>query len=182
MIYRETELQDAWLIELEARSDARGMFARSYCRDEFAARGLVANFVQQNLSGSVQAGTVRGMHYQRAPFTEAKLVRCIRGAIMDVIVDLRGNSRTYLRHQQFELSAENKRSLYVPPGFAHGFQSLTPDVEVTYLVSAPYSPEYEGGVRWSDPGIDIKWPLPVSEISDKDANWPLLEPGSQPVF
>ncbi|MBB4641401.1 dTDP-4-dehydrorhamnose 3,5-epimerase [Rhizorhapis suberifaciens] len=174
MIFHETTLKDAWLIEPELRGDERGSFARTMCRDEFARYGLATDYVQQNMSVSATAGTIRGMHFQRRPYTEAKLVRCVRGAILDVIVDLRTNSPTYLRHEGFELTAENHRQLYVPPGFAHAFQTLVDDIEVSYLVSAPYTPEAEGGVRYNDPLLGIKWPLPVSVISEKDANWPLL--------
>lgn len=174
MIFHETTLEDAWLIEPELRGDERGSFARTMCRDEFARYGLATDYVQQNMSVSATAGTIRGMHFQRRPYTEAKLVRCVRGAILDVIVDLRTNSPTYLRHEGFELTAENHRQLYVPPGFAHAFQTLVDDIEVSYLVSAPYTPEAEGGVRYNDPLLGIKWPLPVSAISEKDANWPLL--------
>jgi len=182
MIFHETSLKDAWLIEPELRGDARGSFARTMCRDEFAAHGLIADYVQQNMSVSALAGTIRGMHYQQPPFTEAKLVRCVRGAIVDIIVDLRGNSPTYLKHEKFELTAENHHQLYVPPGFAHAFQTLIDDIEVSYLVSAPYTPSAERGVRFSDPLLGIEWPRPVTTISDKDANWPLLEPGAQPAF
>jgi dTDP-4-dehydrorhamnose 3,5-epimerase len=182
MIYHETSLADAWLIDLEPRGDERGAFARTFCRDEFAAHGLLTDYVQQNMSTSAQKGTLRGMHYQRAPYTEAKLVRCVRGCIMDVIVDLRANSPSYLKHEQFELSEDNRRQLYVPPGFAHSFQSLSDNVEVTYLVSAPYMPEAEGGVRWSDPSLAIDWPVAVTTISDKDANWPLLDKSAAPIF
>jgi dTDP-4-dehydrorhamnose 3,5-epimerase len=182
MIFRPTELKDAWLIELEPRGDARGTFARTFCRNEFEARGLAADYVQQNMSTSTQTGTLRGLHFQRPPHTEAKLVRCVRGAVMDVIVDLRRDSPTYLRHQQFELTEDNKLQLYVPPGFGHSFQTLVDDIEVNYLVSAPYMPEYEGGVRWNDPTVGIKWPLPVTTISEKDASWPLLDPSAEPHF
>ncbi|RVT93569.1 dTDP-4-dehydrorhamnose 3,5-epimerase [Sphingomonas crocodyli] len=182
MIFRETTLKDAWVIEPELRGDERGSFARTMCKAEFAARGLATDYVQQNMSVSATAGTVRGMHFQRAPFTEAKLVRCVRGRILDVIVDMRSGSPTYLKHEGFELSAENHRQLYVPPGFAHAFQTLVDDIEVSYLVSAPYTPDAEGGVRYSDPLLDIQWPLPVSVISDKDANWPLIDPDAEPVF
>jgi dTDP-4-dehydrorhamnose 3,5-epimerase len=120
------------------------------------------------------------MHFQRPPHAEVKLIRCLRGAILDVIVDMRKDSPTYLKHQGFELSAANRRLLYVPRGFAHGFQTLTDDIEVSYLVSAPYTPSAEGGVRYSDPKIGISWPLPVSVISDKDANWPLLDGTNHP--
>ncbi|WP_159512580.1 dTDP-4-dehydrorhamnose 3,5-epimerase [Sphingomonas sp. T1] len=182
MIYSETRLKDAWLIDIEPRGDARGSFARTFCHDEFGSRGMVANYVQQNMSVSAQKGTVRGMHFQRGQHAEAKLIRCTRGSIMDVIVDLRGGSPTYLRHEAFELSADNRRQLYVPPGFAHSFQTLADDIEVTYLVSAPYTPSAEGGVRYNDPLLAIKWPLPISVISDKDENWPLLDPDNPSLF
>lgn len=182
MIFHSTELKDACLIELEPRGDVRGIFARTFCRAEFEAQGLIADYVQQNMSTSTNKGTLRGLHFQRPPYTEAKLVRCVRGAIMDVIVDLRHESPTYLRHQQFELTADNKRQLYVPPGFGHSFQTLVDDIEVTYLVSAPYMPEYEGGVRWNDPALGIEWPFPVTTISEKDASWPLLDPSGPPHF
>lgn len=182
MIFHETTLKDAWLIDLELRGDERGVFARTMCREEFAAHGMATEYVQQNMSISAKAGTIRGMHYQRPPYTEAKLVRCLRGAILDVIVDLRKDSPTYLKHEGFELSAENKRQLYVPPGFAHSFQTLVDDIEVSYLVSAPYTPSAEGGVRFNDPMLGIQWPLPVTTISDKDANWPLLDPNVPSPF
>ena len=136
-----------------------------------------ASFVQQNASVSALAGTIRGMHFQHRPHTEAKLVRCTRGAIVDVIVDLRRGSPSFLDHEKFELSAENGRILYVPEGFAHAFQTLVDDCEVTYLVTASYSPEAEGGLRYCDPRLAIEWPLPVSNISPKDAAWPLLDGG-----
>ncbi|ABQ70880.1 dTDP-4-dehydrorhamnose 3,5-epimerase [Rhizorhabdus wittichii RW1] len=182
MIFHETTLKDARLIEVEPRGDERGMFARTFCRQEFEAHGLLTDFVQQNMSVSAQAGTIRGMHYQRPPFTEAKLVRCVRGRILDVIVDMRSGSPTYLRHEGFELSADNRRQLYVPPGFAHSFQTLVDDIEVSYLVTAPYTPDAEGGVRYSDPLLAISWPLPVTTISDKDAGWPLIDRSAEPIF
>jgi dTDP-4-dehydrorhamnose 3,5-epimerase len=182
MIYRKTTLQDAWLIEIEPRGDERGFFARTMCRDEFAAHGMVSDYVQQNMSISARAGTLRGMHFQRAPNTEAKLVRCVRGAIVDVIVDLRSGSPSYLRHEAFELTALNRQQLYVPPGFAHSFQTLVDDVEVSYLVSAAYAPEAEGGLRYDDPLLGIAWPMPVAAISDKDARWPLLNADNRPIF
>ncbi len=182
MIFRPTALKDAWTIQLEQRGDERGMFARTYCHEEFEAHGLVTNYVQQNMSNSRTKGTLRGLHFQLQPYTEAKLVRCVRGAIMDVIVDLRRDSPTYLLHQHFELTSDNRLQLYVPPGFGHSFQTLVDDIEVTYLVSAPYMQAYEGGVRWNDPRLGIDWPLPVSVISEKDANWPLLEPSGAPPF
>jgi dTDP-4-dehydrorhamnose 3,5-epimerase len=178
MIFHETSLKDAWLVELERRGDDRGFFARTMCREEFAARGLDTEYVQQNTSFSAHRGTLRGMHYQLAPHTEAKLVRCIKGAIVDIIVDLRRASPTYLRHQKFELDEQNRLQLYVPRGFAHAFQSVTDNVEVSYLVSAPYVPSAERGLRYNDPRLGIEWPLPVTVISDKDASWSLLENGA----
>jgi dTDP-4-dehydrorhamnose 3,5-epimerase len=177
MIYHEATLRDAWLLEPERRGDERGWFARTMDAAEFAARGMASVWVQQNASVSVHRGTVRGLHFQRPPHAEAKLIRCLRGAILDVIVDLRPGSDSHLRHEGFELSAENGRLLYVPKGFAHGFQTLTDDVEVSYLVSAAYAPQAEGGLRHDDPRLGIAWPLPVSVISPKDAAWPLLAAG-----
>lgn len=182
MILHDTTLRDAKLIEIEPRGDERGSFARTMCLDEFAAAGVETRFVQQNMSVSARAGTLRGLHYQRLPHAEAKLVRCVRGAILDVIVDLRSGSPTCLRHEAFELTAENRRELFIPAGFAHGFQTLVDDIEVNYLVSAPYTPTAEGGVRYDDPLLAIEWPLPVTVITDKDANWPLLDRAARPVF
>lgn len=175
MKFRATTLQDARLIELEPRVDDRGVFARTMCVDELAAEGLCTSYVQQNMSISRHRGTVRGMHLQRPPHSEAKLIRCLRGAILDVIVDLRRGSSSFLQHQAFELTEDNWHQLYVPERFAHGFQTLTDDVEVTYLVSARYAPGMEIGLRFDDPALGIKWPLTVSVISDKDAGWPLLK-------
>lgn len=182
MIFHQTTLKDAFLIELEIRGDDRGFFARTMCREEFMARGLDTNYVQQNTSFSAHRGTIRGMHFQLAPYTEAKLVRCIGGAIVDIIVDLRGDSPTYMKHEQFDLNAAHRRQLYVPRGFAHAFQAVSDNVEVSYLVSAPYVPSAERGVRYSDPRLGIQWPLPVTVISDKDASWPLLEEGAAAPF
>lgn len=178
MIFHDTELKDARLIELRLLGDDRGAFARTFSRDEFAEAGMASDYVQQNMSVSARKGTVRGMHFQRAPHTEAKLIRCLRGAILDVIVDLRADSPSYLRHQGFELSAGNRHQLYVPPGFAHGFQTLTDDVEVSYLVSAAYAPAAEGGLRHDDPLLGIDWPMAATVISPKDAAWPLLDPAA----
>ncbi|MCE9662871.1 dTDP-4-dehydrorhamnose 3,5-epimerase [Halomonas sp. M5N1S17] len=182
MRFHQTTLNDAWLIELEPRGDQRGFFARTMCREEFAAHGLRNDFMQQNTSFSAQRGTLRGMHYQQQPYGEAKLVRCIRGALLDVIVDLREDSSTYLQHAGFELTDANRHQLYVPPGFAHAFQTLSDDVEVSYLVSAPYRPEAERGLRYSDPRLAIDWPLPVTVVSDKDASWPLLDERTGPLY
>lgn len=172
MLFHQTTLKDAVLIDLEPRGDARGMFARTFCAREFEAAGLKTAFVQQNASVSVEKGTLRGMHRQEQPHAEAKLVRCVRGALLDVIIDLRPESPTYLKWEGFELTADNRRQLYVPEGFAHGFQTLTENVEVSYLVSAFYTPDAERGVRFNDPVFGINWPLPVTVMSDKDANWP----------
>lgn len=174
MIFHDTTLKDAKLIDIEPRGDERGFFARTMCRDEFSRHGLVTEYVQQNMSFSRTTGTIRGMHFQRGVHVEAKLVRCIRGEILDVIVDLRAASPTYLRHEGFNLSAGNRRMLYVPPGFAHGFQTLSEDCEVFYAVSAAYAPEAEGGLRHDDPALDISWPLPVTNLSEKDGSWPFL--------
>lgn len=182
MKYHSTELKDAWLIELELRGDERGFFARTMCREEFAARGMETDYVQQNMSVSAFKGTLRGMHYQLRPYAEAKLIRCLRGAIVDVIVDIREDSPTYLKHQMFELNDQNRHQLYVPPGFAHSFQTLTDDVEVSYLVSSPYAPEYERGLRYNDEKLGISWPETVTTISDKDAAWPLIDEHRQPLF
>ena len=182
MKFIETHLKDAWLVELDPRGDARGSFARSFSRDEFAERGLATDYLQANVSVSSNRGTVRGLHFQRSPHTEAKLVRCVRGAILDVIVDLRGDSPTYLQHGAFELSADNRRQLYVPPGFAHGFQSLVDDIEITYMVSARHNAAAEGGLRYDDPALAIAWPHPVSVISEKDSQWPLLQRDAAPIF
>lgn len=182
MIFTPTTLKDAWLIDVEKRGDERGFFARTMCKAEFDAHGLLSTFVQQNTSVSADKGTVRGMHFQRGDAVEAKLVRCVKGAIVDIVVDLRADSHSFMKHQAFELSATNYRQLYVPPGFAHSFQSLTDDVEVSYLVSAPYTPAAEFGLRWSDPRLGIAWPLAVGSISAKDAAWPLLATDTPSFF
>lgn len=172
MQFHPTEIRGAWLIELEPVRDNRGYFVRSFCVDEFAAHGLETSFPQHSLSCSERKGTLRGMHYQRPPYEEVKLVRGSRGAIWDVIVDLRPHSPTYRCWQGFELSSANGRQLYIPTGVAHGFQSLTDDVEVSYLISERYRAEAGAGVRYDDPAFGISWPLPVSVISAKDAAWP----------
>ena len=171
MIFSPTTLKDATLIDIERRGDERGYFARTMCRDEFKAHGLVSDFVQANHSYNRKRGTLRGMHFQRAPHEEVKLVRCVRGAILDVIIDLRPESPTYMKWEGFELTADNGRLLYVPAGFAHGFQTLVDDVDVIYQVSHPYTPAAEGGVRYNDPKFGINWPEPVTVISEKDATW-----------
>lgn len=172
MIFHETTLKDAMLIDLERRGDDRGFFARTYCQKEFSAKGLDVNYTQQNTSSSVYKGTLRGMHFQKAPHGETKLIRCLKGAIVDIIIDIRPDSPTYMKWEAFELNDENKRMLYVPKGFAHGFQTVSDHVEVTYLVDGFYEPKAEGGVRWNDPAIGIQWPLEPTVMSDKDKSWP----------
>jgi dTDP-4-dehydrorhamnose 3,5-epimerase len=171
MIFRETELPGAYIIDLEKLKDERGYFARTWCQKEFEDNGLVSNVVQANTSFNVKAGTLRGMHYQAPPHQETKLVRCIRGALYDVIIDLRPDSSTYMRWTGVELSASNTRMLYVPADFAHGFITLEDNTEVTYLVSESHTPGAERGLRWNDPAFGIIWPCPVDVISDKDAGW-----------
>lgn len=175
MIFHSSPLQDVRLIELQPFGDERGTFARTFCVNEFTEAGLPTTWLQQNISSSRLKGTIRGLHFQHAPHTEAKLVRCVRGAILDVIVDLRADSPTYLKHGAFELIADKGNQLFVPQGFAHGFQTLTDNVEVTYLVTACYDAKSEGGLRYNDPSLQISWPLAVSAISDKDASWPDID-------
>lgn len=174
MLFTETALPGAYLIDLEKREDTRGLFARTFCVNEFEAHGLRSALVQCNLSYNYKAGTLRGMHYQIEPAPEAKLVRCTRGAIYDVIIDMRPESRTYMKHIGVELTADNRRALYVPELFAHGYQALSDGAEVFYQVSEFYTPSTERGLSYSDPAFAIKWPLPISEISEKDASWPLI--------
>jgi len=172
MQFHPTILRDVWTILLEPARDDRGFFARTFCAEEFAAHGLETNYPQHSISFSVHSGTVRGMHYQREPHSEAKLVRCVKGAIWDVIIDIRPESPTYRQWQGFELSSMNGRQLYIPKGFAHGFQTLSNDVEVNYLISEPYAPDSATGIRYDDPALGINWPLAITEISEKDLNWP----------
>lgn len=171
MIFHETGLQDAWLIELERNEDDRGFFARSYCAEEFSAHGLATPMVQGNVSYSAKRGTLRGMHYQIPPMLEAKYIRTVRGEIFDAIIDLRPWSPTYLKHFGVELSAENRLGLYVPPLFAHGHQTLVDDVEITYMVSSPFTPGLERGLRHDDSQFNIAWPIEVAVMSDKDRSW-----------
>lgn len=175
MRFTPTGLAGAVVVDLELRQDDRGFFARTFCRTEFADAGLEPLVEQCNLSFNHVAGTLRGMHFQVAPATEAKLVRCTAGAIVDQIVDVRPDSPTYLRSFSIELTAENRRALYVPPMFAHGYQALTDGAEVSYQVSEAYTPGTERGLRHDDPALGLTWPLPVTALTDKDAGWPLLE-------
>ena len=171
MIFTETPLSGAFVVEIEKIHDDRGFFGRSFCTDEFRRAGIPLEVVQCNVSFNRQRGTLRGMHFQVAPQEEAKLVRCTRGAIHDVIVDLRTESSTYKRHFPVELTASNHRGLYVPPGFAHGFQTLEDDVEVFYQMSTAFSPGHASGLRWNDPLLGILWPLEPTVISAKDASY-----------
>ncbi len=173
MIFTETELAGAFVVDLERREDDRGFFARAWCAQEFTDHGLNPRLVQANLSFNDRTGTLRGMHFQREPAAEAKLIRCTRGSIFDAIVDLRPESPTFKDWVGVDLTAENRKALYVPEGFAHGYQTLEPDTETFYLVSEYYTPEAEGGVRWDDPAFGIAWPDPANALlSEKDANWP----------
>ncbi|MEO1206158.1 MAG: dTDP-4-dehydrorhamnose 3,5-epimerase [Pseudomonadota bacterium] len=172
MKFIETGLSGAFLVQQEPRSDDRGVFARAYCRDEFAAVGATYDFVQANMSRNSDAGTLRGLHYQDETAPEAKLLRCINGAVFDVIVDMRDNSETFGKWYGVELTAENRLAILIPPLFAHGYLSLTPGAEVFYQTSHAYAPGTEKGVRWDDPGIGIAWPAPVTEVSEKDRSWP----------
>jgi len=173
VIFTETPIPGAFEIALEERADDRGFFARVWCANEFAAHGLDTRLVQINLSFNHRAGTLRGMHFQRAPHEEAKCVRCTQGAIYDVVVDLRPSSPTFKRWHAVELTAANRLMLYVPKGCAHGYQTLEPDTETFYLVSEFYAPGSEGGVRWDDPAFGIEWPdAPERFMSPKDAVWP----------
>ena len=174
MIFTETMLTGAFILDVEELRDDRGLFARTYCRDEFEAHGLDPELVQGNLSHNNRRGTLRGLHFQFPPAAETKIVRCTRGALVDVIVDLRPASPTYLRHVAVELTADNRRSLYVPRRFAHGFQSLEDGTEVTYLSGARYTPALESGLRHDDPRLAIAWPLPPIGLSEKDRAWHLL--------
>jgi dTDP-4-dehydrorhamnose 3,5-epimerase len=171
--FEESSLPGAYMIGLERREDDRGFFARTFCANEFAHRGLETRLVQANMSWNPKQGTLRGMHFQRPPHAEVKVIRATRGAIYDVIIDLREDSPTYKRWFGVELTEENRTALYVPEGFAHGFQTLAPDTEVHYLVTEFYTPDAEDGVRWDDPAFGIEWPDPANAIvSPKDAAWP----------
>lgn len=170
MHFIETPLPGAFLIELVKREDDRGFFARMFCTKEFDQQGLDTNFVQANNSFNREKGTLRGLHYQLEPHAETKMVKCIRGAIYDVILDLRKDSETFGKSFGAELSQDNRTMMYVPKGFAHGFQTLTPDSEILYFVSTPYAPDFERGIRWDDPFFAVKWPEQPRVISEKIVN------------
>lgn len=175
MLFNPTPLAGAYTVDIDKKADERGFFARAFCAQEMVAQGLKPEVMQANLCSTFNRGTLRGLHYQTPPVTETKFIRCVRGAIYDVIVDMRPDSPTYLQHIGVELSAENRRALYVPQLFANGYLTLTDDVEILYLVSEFYTPGYERGLRYDDPAIAIHWPQPVTLVSDKDRSWPLLE-------
>lgn len=174
MKFHETPLKGAFLVEQEPRSDARGFFARAYCKDELSAVGANYEFVQANMSGNVSAGTLRGLHYQDETAPEAKFLRCIRGAVYDVIVDMRPGSPTKYQWFGAEISAEKRNAILIPPLFAHAYVALTDGAEVFYQTSHAYAPGAEKGVRWDDPAIGIEWPCAITDISDKDKSWPDL--------
>ena len=174
MIFTKTNIEGVAIVDLVVKRDDRGFFARSFCREEFIENGLEPMVEQCNLSFNHKKGTIRGMHIQIAPHPEAKYVRCIRGAVLDIIVDMRPGSPTRFQHVAVELSQDNRRGLYVPPFFAHGYQTLTDDAEVSYQVSGGYAPQAERGLRYNDPVLQLPWPLPVTVISDKDRSWLLL--------
>jgi len=174
MLFEPTTLKDAWAITWEPLRDERGYFARTFCRKEFEDHGIEVDMVQCNTSFNHLAGTLRGMHFQREPASESKLVHCSRGSVYDVIVDLRPDSPTYLWHFGLELTQENMKALFVPRGFAHGFLTLEDETDVVYMMGEFYSPECACGLRYNDPVLGIEWPAPVQVVSEKDQNWPLL--------
>jgi dTDP-4-dehydrorhamnose 3,5-epimerase len=168
LIFTETRLRGAFIIDIERREDTRGFFARAFCQKEFKAHGLNPTIAQANIASNIRRGTLRGMHFQFPPAAETKLVRCTRGAILDIIVDLRPESPTYLQHVAVELNEDNQRALYVPERFAHGYQALADKTDTSYQVGEFYTPEAESGLLHDDPRLGLKWPLPVSVISEKD--------------
>jgi dTDP-4-dehydrorhamnose 3,5-epimerase len=175
MFFKVTDLAGVYVIEPERHQDSRGHFVRTFCQDEFAAQGLETSIAQCSLSFNRRKGTLRGLHYQATPYQEVKLVRCERGAIYDVILDLRPDSPTFKRHLAVELNEENGRAVYIPGGFAHGFQTLADDTQVFYQMSKPYSSRHARGARWNDPAFGIDWPEDVRTILERDANYPDFE-------
>ncbi|WP_235884625.1 dTDP-4-dehydrorhamnose 3,5-epimerase [Bradyrhizobium frederickii] len=174
VIISETKLKGAYIIDIERREDPRGFFARTFCQREFRALGLNPSIAQANIASNVRRGTLRGMHFQFPPASETKLVRCTRGAILDIIVDLRPESSTFLQHVAVELNDINQRALYVPERFAHGYQTLADNTDTSYQVGEFYTPEAESGLMYNDPRLGLTWPLPISVISEKDQNFRLL--------
>ena len=180
MIFTSTKLEGVLLVDIEPRVDDRGFFARTWCRHELAAQGLDTEIAQESISYNRLRGTVRGLHFQHPPHEENKIVKCIRGAIFDVIVDLRPTSSGYLKWQGFELTTENRRALYIPKGFAHGFQTLADHSEIVYQISAFHAPQAAAGYRYDDTAFRIAWPLPVTMISKRDLSWPVLQVAGAP--
>lgn len=178
MKFVETPVSGAFVLELEPRADDRGSFSRAFCTDEFKAHGISMPVVQANLAHTTRKGTIRGMHYQVAPAAEAKLMRCVRGAVYDVLIDLRPDSPTYMQHFGIELSADNGKALYVPPLFGHGYLSLQDNCEMFYMVSEFYTPGAERGARFDDPAFGIDWPVAIDVVSDKDLAWEPFSPES----
>jgi len=175
MTFTETRLRGAYVIELERREDERGYFARAFCQHEFEDHGLKPVIAQANVAFNAKKGTIRGMHFQFPPAAETKLVRCTRGAILDIIVDLRPESSTYLEHVAVALDADSGNALYVPERFAHGYQVLVDETVASYQAGEFYAPDAEGGLRYDDPRLGLDWPLPAAVVSEKDRLWPLLE-------
>jgi dTDP-4-dehydrorhamnose 3,5-epimerase len=183
VIFYQTSLKDAYVLELEQIADERGFFARIWCEEELESHGLDGDLAQCSLSFNHNKGTLRGMHFQVPPHAETKLIRCTKGTIFDVIIDLRARSSTYMKWMGVELSADNRKMLYIPKGFAHGFQTLTDDSEVFYFISEAYRPEAARGVHWNDPVFRITWPeVSKRVISSKDQNWPMIVQGQTPYF
>ncbi len=176
VMYTATEVAGVMIVDIDPHRDDRGFFSRSFCSDEFGTHGLISAVAQTNISYNYARGTLRGLHRQGPPYAEAKLVRCTRGAIVDVAVDVRPESRTYGEHVMVQLSADNRRALFLPPYVAHGFQTLADNTEVLCQVSGSYAPASEQGFRWDDPKFGIAWPLRVAVISEEDSSWPLLAP------
>ena len=172
MKYNSTDIDGLYYVDIDRLKDERGFFGRAFCRQEFEEIGLDSEVCQANISYNESAGTLRGMHYQKSPYQESKFIRCIRGSIYDVVIDLRKNSPTYCHSFGIELNDENRTALFVPEDFAHGFVTLTDDTEVIYMVSQSYVPNAEEGIRWDDPFFAIDWPINPSLVSSKDAQWP----------
>jgi dTDP-4-dehydrorhamnose 3,5-epimerase len=175
VIFTETKLKGAFILDIERRSDERGFFARAFCQEEFKAHGLKPVIAQANIAHNRLKGTLRGMHFQYPPAAETKLVRCTKGAILDIIVDLRPESPTYLQHISVELTEDNQRALFVPERFAHGYQVLRDDTDTTYFVGEFYTPNAEGGLMYNDPKLGLSWPLPVTVVSEKDQKFAPLD-------
>jgi dTDP-4-dehydrorhamnose 3,5-epimerase len=175
MIFSATKLPGAFIVDIQPHTDARGFFARAFCQREFAEHGLKPVIAQINIASNRVKGTLRGMHFQCPPAAESKLVRCTRGAILDIIVDLRPESPTYLEHIAVELTEDNFRALYVPERFAHGYQALQDNTDTCYYAGEFYTPGTDGGLRYNDPGLRLEWPLPITAITDKDRDWKLLD-------